>query len=154
MVLHSRLVAASGGFLALCLSIFSCSKTPADSGTDAAENVDGQDCSTIPQCEFACPDRTANPVDENGCTHTCECVARSCVDEPGLPRDGCVPPAVDVDGGSCSTMPQCEFACPDGTANPVDENGCTHTCECVARSCVDERGLPRDGCVPPAVDAD
>jgi hypothetical protein len=99
MDLDSRVVAASGVLLALCLSIVSCGKTPSHSGTDDAHDMDGEDCSTIHPCEFACPDGTANPVDENGCTHTCECVAPSCVNEPGLPRDGCVPPAVDADGG-------------------------------------------------------
>jgi len=28
-------------------------------------------------------------------------------------------------------LPGCEFACPEGTQNPVDAAGCTHTCECV-----------------------
>src|SRR6478609_4961915 len=33
-------------------------------------------------------------------------------------------------GNDCSALPACRFACPDGTINPVDENGCTHSCEC------------------------
>lgn len=34
-------------------------------------------------------------------------------------------------GSSCDDVPQCEFACPEGTVNPVDSNGCTYTCQCV-----------------------
>ncbi len=34
-------------------------------------------------------------------------------------------------GSSCDALPGCEFACPEGTVNPVDSSGCTHTCECV-----------------------
>lgn len=32
---------------------------------------------------------------------------------------------------SCDDVPQCEFACPEGSVNPVDSNGCTYTCQCV-----------------------
>jgi hypothetical protein len=34
-------------------------------------------------------------------------------------------------GSSCDDVPQCEFACPEGTVNPVDSNGCSYTCQCV-----------------------
>lgn len=33
-------------------------------------------------------------------------------------------------GADCTQLPACEFACPEGTSNPVDSDGCTHTCEC------------------------
>lgn len=34
-------------------------------------------------------------------------------------------------GSSCDDVPQCELACPEGTVNPVDSNGCMYTCQCV-----------------------
>ena len=34
-------------------------------------------------------------------------------------------------GTSCDDLPACEFACQEGMINPVDDDGCTHTCECV-----------------------
>jgi hypothetical protein len=34
-------------------------------------------------------------------------------------------------GGLCNGIAQCGFPCPDGTVNPVDQNGCQHTCTCV-----------------------
>jgi hypothetical protein len=33
---------------------------------------------------------------------------------------------------ACDDVAQCEFACPEGTVNPVDDAGCEHTCECAA----------------------
>jgi hypothetical protein len=42
-----------------------------DAGADATSPAD---CSDVPQCEFACPEGTVNPIDEAGCEHTCECV--------------------------------------------------------------------------------
>jgi hypothetical protein len=86
-------------------------------------------CQQLPACQFQCPDGTANPVDGDGCTHTCECT---------------LPPAGTgmSDGAtvSCPTVPQCQFQCPDGTQNPVDVQGCAHTCECVRHGdvCVNE----------------
>ena len=108
-----------------------CSAPEMAPGGGGGSGSAGNDCSTLPQCEFACPDGRINPVDADGCTHTCECVAPNCTNEPGLPRDGCVPPAPDSGSTDCSDIPACRFACPDGTLNPVDENGCTHSCECV-----------------------
>jgi hypothetical protein len=69
-------------------------------------------CDDVPACELECPPGTHNPIDENGCVHTCECVA----DDPG---------------GSCDDVPACELECPPGTHNPTDDAGCVHTCECV-----------------------
>jgi hypothetical protein len=42
--------------------------------------------------------------------------------------------------GGCDSIPQCDFSCPEGTVNPVDESGCQHTCECVpaGRECSNE----------------
>lgn len=144
MKLHSRVVAAAGLLLATCFSILSCGKTEADvttpdvdpgaggsEGTAGNGGTEGSSCRALPQCEFGCPAGTRNPVDANGCTHTCECVVINCVNEPGLPRDGCVPPAPDSGADDCSVIPACRFACPEGTVNPVDEDGCTHSCECV-----------------------
>lgn len=34
----------------------------------------------------------------------------------------------------CSSLPVCDLVCPAGTHNPVDSNGCTRYCECVADS--------------------
>ena len=42
------------------------------------------------------------------------------------------PRTPDAGSGDCSDLPACRFACPDGTVNPVDEHGCTHSCECVS----------------------
>lgn len=69
-------------------------------------------CSDIPQCDLVCAPGTHNPIDENGCLHSCECVPDS----------------------TCSDIPVCRLACPVGTHNPVDADGCVHTCECVADS--------------------
>lgn len=44
-----------------------------------------------------------------------------------LPFVGC-----SVGGGSgCGPFPACLVACPAGSHNPVDADGCVHTCECV-----------------------
>jgi hypothetical protein len=143
MKIHSRLVASAGLLLATCLAILSCGKASSDrtapdvdhaagDGTAGNGGKEGSSCSDLPQCEFACPDGTRNPIDTNGCAHTCECVTINCANEPGLPRDGCVPPDPDAGAGDCSDVPACRFACPEGTVNPVDEDGCTHSCECVS----------------------
>lgn len=113
-------------------------------------------CDRIPQCEFACPAGMTNPVDDAGCTHTCECVrvqcsAQDCGPAPGMPNWQCpdgttagpscsagadgacawrfieCPPDTDP----CANLPQCDFACAPGMKNPVDQRGCEHTCECV-----------------------
>lgn len=36
-----------------------------------------------------------------------------------------------LDEASCDDLPACEFLCPNGTHNPIDADGCVHTCECV-----------------------
>jgi hypothetical protein len=46
------------------------------------------------------------------------------------PSPGVAPPC----GQRCDDIPQCEFLCPEGTSNPTDQNGCVHTCKCVAGS--------------------
>lgn len=33
-------------------------------------------------------------------------------------------------GDSRAGVPQCEFPCPTGMDNPVDDSGCVHSCEC------------------------
>lgn len=85
-------------------------------------------CNQVPQCEFACPNGTSNPTDGHGCIHTCECVTpASGTGNSGGSGTG------NTGGGSgtsCDAIPQCGFACPDGTRNPLDTNGCLHTCEC------------------------
>lgn len=80
-------------------------------------------CQQLPACQFQCPDGTANPVDTDGCTHTCECTIPP--GGTGMAEGGTV---------SCAAVPQCQFQCPNATQNPVDVGGCTHTCECVRRS--------------------
>jgi hypothetical protein len=116
-------------------------------------------CDQIPQCQFPCGGGMKNPIDEAGCTHTCECVpiecsAQDCGPALGMPNWQCpdgttagpscsagadgvcawriveCPPVSDP----CTNIPGCDFACPPGTKNPVDERGCTHTCQCVACS--------------------
>ena len=39
--------------------------------------------------------------------------------------------AGNASGSSCDDVPQCELACPEGTVNPTDSNGCMYTCQCV-----------------------
>lgn len=56
------------------------------------------------------------------------CAASRCIAPQPAPDGG---GSGGTGGNDCSTLPQCEFLCPDGTVNPVDSNGCTHTCECV-----------------------
>lgn len=46
----------------------------AEAGSASGGSGSGDDCDAIPQCAFACPEGTVNPVDENGCEHSCECV--------------------------------------------------------------------------------
>jgi hypothetical protein len=126
-------------------------------------------CERIPQCQFPCPAGKNNPVDEQGCVHTCECVSVQCSAEdcgpaPGMPNWQC--PDGSVGGPSCSVgadgvcgwqiidcppdtdpcanISQCEFLCPPGMKNPVDERGCTHTCECV-QECSNEDCGPAPG---------
>jgi hypothetical protein len=128
-----------------------CSSPQPGPGGGGTGGGGGNDCSAIPQCDFVCPEGTANPVDGNGCEHTCECVrpedacanAPACgsqcppgttspVDESGCVTScTCVPAPTDAGSASCSNVPACEFACPEGTINPVDDAGCTHSCECV-----------------------
>jgi hypothetical protein len=111
-----------------------CSTPEAAPGGGGSGGEGGDGCRALPQCDFLCPDGTTNTVDANGCTHTCECVAPpepNCTNEPGEPRDGCVPPAPDSGSGDCSRIPACQLPCPEGTVNPIDDNGCTHSCECV-----------------------
>jgi hypothetical protein len=50
-------------------------------GGNAGSGGNANDCDSIPQCEFACPEGTVSPVDAAGCEHTCECAA------PGTPPD-------------------------------------------------------------------
>jgi hypothetical protein len=83
-------------------------------GSGCASPVAGggaSDCSAVPQCEFACPEGTSNPVDDRGCLHTCECVRPE---------------------GACSNEPPCGSQCPPGTTSPVDSSGCVTSCTCVA----------------------
>jgi hypothetical protein len=37
----------------------------------------------------------------------------------------------------CQQVPACQSQCPEGKVNPVDSDGCTHTCECVPASTAD-----------------
>jgi hypothetical protein len=93
-------------------------------------------CAGIPQCGFACPAGKTNPIDSNKCIHKCECVPEnqdavgtgSTSDAAGT---GSASDAATVNPGDlCAGIPQCQFPpCPNGT-NPVDVNGCVHTCEC------------------------
>jgi len=132
-----------------CVSGQCASPAPAPGGGGTGGSG-GTNCGAIPQCDFACPEGTVNPVDGNGCEHTCECVRPegSCLNEPpcgsqcppGMtsPVDSngcvtsctCVPAPSGAGTADCSRLPVCQFPCPDGTINPVDDSGCTHTCEC------------------------
>jgi hypothetical protein len=48
------------------------------------------------------------------------------VPDGGLPRD-----AQREASATCDGIPQCRFACPEGTVNPTDKEGCIHSCTCV-----------------------
>ena len=52
---------------------------------------------------------------------------------PRVTQDGGnqTPDSAPPEAGACDQVPQCDFACPPGTKNPVDQRGCVHTCECV-----------------------
>ncbi len=93
-------------------------------------------CNQVPQCQFQCPNGTINPTDGHGCVHTCECVTAGggtgSAGTSGTGNTGGTGTG-NTGGGSgtsCDSIPQCEFLCPDGTRNPIDANGCEHTCEC------------------------
>jgi hypothetical protein len=43
---------------------------------------------------------------------------------------------------SCDGIPQCRFACPDGTVNPKDQNGCVHSCTCVLTAYASQGPVP------------
>jgi hypothetical protein len=45
-------------------------------------------------------------------------------------------------GGACDGIPQCRFACPEGTVNPKDQNGCVHSCTCVLAAYASEGPIP------------
>ena len=50
----------------------------------------------------------------------------------GLLASACASDSSSPDaGGGCESIPQCRFACPDGTVNPKDQDGCVHSCTCV-----------------------
>ena len=126
-------------------------------------------CAGVPQCALACPPGTHNPVDANGCTLSCQCEADECAVERcgpplGLPTIMCSDGSIGGNTGRClanadgtcgweirecpdpcAGIPACRLACPPGTHNPVDANGCTHTCECVPDDCTErECGSPPD----------
>jgi hypothetical protein len=103
------------------LPYFGCGPIPEESGDGTvhcgvihpdgtSEEVPCDDaCAGIPQCELLCPEGTSNPVDENGCVHTCECESdETTVTDP------------------CGDPPTCE-PCADGYLH--DDQGC-QTCEC------------------------
>jgi len=45
-------------------------------------------------------------------------------------------------GAACDGLPQCRFACPEGTVNPKDRNGCVHSCTCVLVAHASEGPVP------------
>jgi hypothetical protein len=55
----------------------------------------------------------------------------------GLPRD-----ARSEASAACDGIPQCRFACPEGTVNPKDQDGCTHSCTCVLAAYASEGPVP------------
>jgi hypothetical protein len=86
-------------------------------------------CNQVPQCQFQCPNGTINPTDSHGCVHTCECVTPT--GGTGNSGGGGTGNTGGGGGGTgCDAIPQCDFLCPNGTRNPIDVNGCEHTCEC------------------------
>lgn len=90
-------------------------------------------CKQVPQCQFQCPDGTINPTDGKGCVHTCECVPPTGGSGGAAGGGGSGAGNTGGAGGggtSCDSIPRCEFLCPEGTRNPIDANGCEHTCEC------------------------
>jgi hypothetical protein len=80
-----------------------------------------------------------------------ECTEEECGPAPGIPSWTCADGTIggstgrcrraedgvcgweirDCEPVDCTEIPMCDFECPAGTHNPVDEAGCVHTCECV-----------------------
>lgn len=100
------------------------------------------------ECEGGvCPDPyMCKNIDEPACLVRADCVAvyielwpPACESEEppdycaALPYAGCQPiePDQPTEPDPCDGIPGCLFECSSGTHNPIDENGCVHTCECV-----------------------
>ncbi len=63
-----------------------------------------------------------------------EARATDALDQLGAPADAAAADTSQADAGPgnvCDGIPQCRFACPEGTVNPKDQNGCVHSCTCV-----------------------
>jgi hypothetical protein len=85
-----------------------------------------------------CPPPPPEECSERECgsppdSPTCECADGSI----GCNTGRCLRDAAGVCGWEyrecpdpCADIRMCRFLCPEGTHNPIDENGCVHTCEC------------------------
>lgn len=88
----------------------------------------GVDCTQLPACELLCPEGTTNPVDSDGCTHTCECTS------PGPPPDSlrlfytCGDPVCSGYSGG-SGAPLCSTEAP-GDVCRVEGDRCDPQDEC------------------------
>lgn len=116
----------------------------AGAGGGGSAGTTATDCSDIPQCEFACPEGTVNPVDERGCTHGCECAApgtpagslrmyMTCGDpvcsghtpRPGVEPCGSEAPgsACRVEGGRCDPQDSCNALLLCASSDPMAQPG-------------------------------
>jgi hypothetical protein len=115
-------------------------------------------CDQVPQCDFLCPPGTKNPVDQRGCTHTCECVPCS-QDEVARGECGNVPDlcANKGCGAGCrtGTRVNAEACTRDGQCDEANYALCTCTsCQnCTVNGCADDSGSADAGSVDAARDA-
>lgn len=114
-----------------CVTRDDCEPTGTDAGcadTDA-ETTTTDDCAGIPECALSCGPDQHNPVDANGCTHSCECVPNGdecteaeCGPAPGCPAElcsdgsigGCTGRCIRRDSGTCGWEIR---TCPPGPDN-------------------------------------
>ena len=151
------MVTLLGGALGVVASS-GCVASHGDAGTVRAINLhtgetrDFAEASAVPDGWVVCADDgcpapvACTELDETSCLARIDCEAvyaealpPECDVPPGsgrpvpaycgtLPFVGC---SVGGGGGGCGAFPACLLACPPGTHNPVDADGCVHTCECV-----------------------
>jgi hypothetical protein len=63
-------------------------------------------------------------------------------DDESSPDAGSALDAQSDASATCAGIPQCRFACPDGTVNPKDQNGCVHSCTCVLAAYASQGPVP------------
>lgn len=99
---------------------------PSDPGSDNPTPIDP--CTEVIQCDLVCPEGSQNPIDENGCLLSCQCEP---VTDPQEPEPAPVfDPEPIPPEDPCAEKPTCDLACAEGSAHPVDENGCIDSCSC------------------------